>query len=303
MSLFGDLISGIFGKSESEVKPCSNCPSDCGIYPDACGECREYKEKLINALYDVAHIDEYYDRYEVVAETSAAVGSTACPYCGGPNPANAAVCEYCGSQLREGSAKIQVASAGDIPDPIQKAQDIIFARQEIVDKYDGGEGILETLSELVKSSAFGDRMSTDEIKATASAYGVSPADYLQGLDNGIYLTASAKSKKDKADAAAAAAAVAGGAATVGTYAVTHGAPHRPSGIGVQRPPVRPSAAGGQRPPVQPGKRPHQGHAQSAHTQQGQRPGAGNPRPGAQRPGQGMKPGPGGRSGGPSRGKK
>ena len=215
MSILGNLLNGVFGNDDKEEagepKPCSNCLSTCAFCPDACGECAAYKEKLIDLLYDVEHLEEYYDRYEVVS-AAVAEGTVNCPACGAPNPASAVACEFCGTQLREGSAKIQVASASDIPDPIQLAQDVIFERQQLVQKYEREKsGFLENLTELLsgdEEAALTGRMSTDEVKAVAAEYGVSVSTYLQGLDNGTYLTASAKKKKDDAAAAQAAAAAA-----------------------------------------------------------------------------------------------
>ena len=237
MSILGNLLGGVFGGNEekNEPKPCANCLSSCAFFPDACGECAAYKEKLIDALYDVEHLEEYYDRYEVV---SAAVteGTVNCPACGAPNPASAAACEFCGTQLRESSGKIRVASASDIPDPIRLAQDIIFERQEVIQKYEREKsGFLENLTELLsgeEEAALSGRMSTDEVKAVAAEYGVSVSTYLQGLDNGTYLTASAKKKKDEAAAAqaAAAAATAAAAAAYRPSAQNYGSPaqqHRP----------------------------------------------------------------------------
>lgn len=218
MSILGNLINGVFGGNDgesSEPKPCPNCASSCEFFPDACGECAAYKQKLIDALYDVAHLEEYYDRYEVVSP-AAVEGTVNCPACGAPNPASAVACEFCGTQLREGSAKIQVASASEIPDPIQLAQDVIFDRQAVIQKYEREKsGFLENLTELLsgdEEAALTGQMSTDEVKAVAAEYEVSVNTYLQGLDNGTYLTASAKKKKDEAAAAQAAAAAATAAA-------------------------------------------------------------------------------------------
>ena len=210
MSILGNLLDGVFGGEEkNEPKPCPNCLSTCSFFPDACGECAAYKEKLIDALYDVEHLEEYYDRYAVVS-AAVAEGTVNCPACGAPNPASALACEFCGTKLREGGAKIQVSSASEIPDPIQLAQDVIFERQEIIQKYEREKsGFLENLTELLsgeEEASLTGRMSTDEVKAVAAEYGVSVHTYLQGLDNGTYLTASMKKKKDAAAAAQAAAA-------------------------------------------------------------------------------------------------
>ena len=215
MSILNNLINALGKDGNSEPKPCRNCPADCSVYPAACAECRPCKEKLTELLYDVEHLDAYYDRYEVVPAGTQS-GTVNCPACGAPNPASAAACEFCGTQLREGSAKIQVASALDIPDPIQLAEDVIFERRAIEEKFSSGGGLLDSISDLLSGNtdAFGSRMTTDEVKTIAAEYNVTVAAYLQGLDNGTYLTASAKQKQDSAaqSAAAYAAPIAGAAA-------------------------------------------------------------------------------------------
>lgn len=294
MSILGNLFNGVFGgdsAGSSEPKPCSNCLSTCAFFPDACGECAAYKEKLIDLLYDVEHLEEYYDRYEVVS-AAVAEGTVNCPACGAPNPASAVACEFCGTQLREGSAKIHVTSASEIPDPIQLAQDVIFERQEIVRKYERERsGFLENLTELLsgdEEAALTGRMSTDEVKVVAAEYGVSVSTYLQGLDNGTYLTASAKQKKDEAAAAqAAAAAVTASAAAAyrppqQNYSRPAQHPYRPRQERPVPPPPRPRQ---ERPAAPPMHHEYSGPRQDDFGRDG-RPGFGrNDRP-AGRPGAG-----------------
>ena len=321
MSILGNLLNGVFGNGDNaeagEPKPCSNCPSACAFYPDACGECAAYKEKLIDLLYDVEHLEEYYDRYEVVS-AAAAEGTVNCPACGAPNPASAVACEFCGTRLREGSAKIQVASASEIPDPIQLAQDVIFERQEIVRKYEREKsGFLENLTELLsgdEEAALSGRMSTDEVRAVAAEYGVSVRTYLQGLDNGTYLTASAKKKKDEA-AAAQAAATAAAASLSAAYRppvqqnYSRPAQHRPRPAHPPMPP-RPRQDKPAHPPMQ-HSRPdssrreeHPAFGRDSRPDYDERPGSagsmGHSRPA---PGFGGRPGPNGRTGVPASGSK
>ena len=233
MAILGNILSGLLNTNDTgaSAKPCRNCPSDCALCPNACEVCKPFKEKLIDQLYDVEHSEEFYARYEVTGTAAEDAGTVVCEACGGSNPGSAFVCEYCGTQLRESSGKIQVESAKDIPDPFQLAQDTIFARQEAVSAYaESGGGLLEGLADLLGggSSAFGDRMSDDEIKQTAQAYGVSVSDYLQGLDNGKYKTASAKQAQEARSAALGAGAGVGvlggtlGGAAVGLGRQQHG---------------------------------------------------------------------------------
>ena len=307
MSILGNLINGVFGGNDgesSEPKPCPNCASSCEFFPDACGECAAYKQKLIDALYDVAHLEEYYDRYEVVSP-AAVEGTVNCPACGAPNPASAVACEFCGTQLREGSAKIQVASASEIPDPIQLAQDVIFDRQAVIQKYEREKsGFLENLTELFsgeEEAAITGRMSTDEVKAVAAEYGVSVSDYLQGLDNGTYLTASAKKKHDEAEAAkaAAAAAAATAASTAAVYNTPVQKPRRPAyDPGREFEPPRPRK---EKPVPSPAQHGHSGPRQDSFGHD-DRPGpGGNAGHGRPAPGFGGRPGPGGKTGGPAPG--
>ncbi len=234
MSILNNLLNGVLGRDgDSDQKPCASCPANCPVFPNACEECRPCKEKLTALLYDVEHLDAYYDRYEIVP-AGTQTGTVTCPACGAPNPATAAACEFCGSQLREGSGKIPVASASEIPDPIQLAQDVIFERHAIEAKYSGG-GLLDSISDLLSGSCgdFGDKMTTNEIKAIAAEYSVTVPVYLQGLDNGVYLTAAAKQKQDSSSAAAYAAPIAGAAAYRPAYD-----DYRPRPAPRQEPPMR-----------------------------------------------------------------
>ncbi|MBR6259468.1 MAG: hypothetical protein IKR21_04580, partial [Oscillospiraceae bacterium] len=201
MSLLEDLFGGFSsGMNESEnadfTPPCALCPGNCAIGPEACDECRPYKEKLTDALYNVDHLEEFLAKYEVGESNN--YGTITCPQCGAPS-ADHYQCEYCGSKIKEGSGKIIVASANDIPDPIIEARDIIYERHSaIVSKFtqasasDSGSFLASLLGALggaeEASLGLGTRMSKDEIKEAASHYGVSVSDYLSGLDNGKYQT-------------------------------------------------------------------------------------------------------------------
>ena len=218
MSILDALFGGLFGDEEEEQQkeviehPCSNCPGSCSIAPDACSVCKPYKEKMIDAIYWVEHKDELIDRYEVVG-TNTSQGAVICPHCGGHSEDHY-VCEYCGSKLQDGTGKIQVASAADIPNPVMDAQDLIFARYEAVKDFAGADeayGLVDALSGVgskgLLSSIFdalmgdsdgndsktiGNKMTEAEIREMADYYNVSVSEYLTGLDNGRYLTLSNK---------------------------------------------------------------------------------------------------------------
>ena len=220
MSILDALFGGLFGDEEEEQqqqeaaieRPCSNCPGICSIAPDACSVCQPYKEKMIDAIYWVDHKDELISRYEVVGANTQQ-GAVICPHCGGHSEDHY-VCEYCGSKLQEGTGKIQVASAADIPNPVMEAQDLIFARYEAVKDFAGADeayGLVDALSGVgskgLLSSIFdalmgdsdgndsktiGNKMTESEIREMADYYKVSVSEYLTGLDNGKYLTLSNK---------------------------------------------------------------------------------------------------------------
>jgi len=202
MGLISSLLNSLEG-SRNVSHPCTNCESDCKVCPDACDECKPYKEKLVDILYNVDNIEAFRAKYEVVSETAANVGSCTCPACGAPNPATAFSCEFCGTLIKEPDGKIRVTSANDIPNPILEAQELIFERSSLVHRYSassGSEGILSAITTLLNGdsdeSTLGSRMTEDEIKETAEAYGVSVSSYLQGLDNGKYLTYEAKQQQN-----------------------------------------------------------------------------------------------------------
>ena len=245
MSILESLFSGLTGSSESSetvsdfTPPTAICRSDCGIAPGACSLCKPYKEKLIDALYNIEHIEEYQGKYEVVG-TAASTGSVKCPYCGA-NSADPYICEYCGSKLDEGTSKIKVASASDIPDPVIEARDIIYDRHAaIVEKYaddddESTSGILAGIASLLfggsdsddsAASSLGNRMSRDEIEQMASDYGVSISTYLKGLDNGTYLTTvQKKAQSQQTSTTSSSSPLAGiaaglGAAGIGTAAAS-----------------------------------------------------------------------------------
>lgn len=208
MSILENLFKNILGDEEntsSAERPCTNCPSSCELCPEACDVCKPYKEQLLEAAYQADHIDEIRAKYEVVSDATAKAGTVACPYCGAPS-GNAYVCEYCGMQIQTGSEKIRVSSASEIPNPILEAQDIIYNRYEAVvkprsEKVSSG-GLLASLLELVTdsdsgSNPYGNKMTEQEIVSAASSCGVSVGTYLTGLDNGTYLTPSAKKEQEK----------------------------------------------------------------------------------------------------------
>lgn len=220
MSIINDLLEKITGLdldgSDSEKKtverPCANCPSDCAIAGTACTICEPYKKKLIDAVYHVDHLEEYYAQYEVVSKPQAAAGSTThCPRCGA-NSSDPYICEYCGSKLSDepvSSGKIQVSAASEIPNPITQAQDIIWERYAAVvgksasEKTSSGSFLSDLFSQIIgtsdetdSDSALGAKMSEAEIKEAAALYKVSVGDYLTGLDNGKYLTLSGKKEAD-----------------------------------------------------------------------------------------------------------
>lgn len=233
MSFINDFLEKITGldldgsdSKESAVveRPCANCPSNCAIAGTACSVCQPYKKKLIDAVYHIDHLDEYYDQYEVVSTPQASSGGTThCTHCGA-NSANPYICEYCGSQLSEApasSGKIQVSAASEIPNPIMEAQNIIWERYSVVIKQFGtnmfknsavkGSLIGDLFSQLLSSedeadeeqSALGAKMSESEIKEAASLYNVSVGSYLTGLDNGKYLTLKGKKEADAQGASSA----------------------------------------------------------------------------------------------------
>lgn len=233
MSFINDFLEKITGldldgsdskETGTVERPCANCPSNCAIAGTACSVCQPYKKKLIDAVYHIDHLDEYYDRYEVVSKPQEASGGTThCTHCGA-NSADPYICEYCGSRLSEApasSGKIQVSAASEIPNPIMEAQDIIWERYSVVIKQFGsnmfknstvkGSLIGDLFSQLLSSedeadketSALGDKMSEAEIREAASLYNVSVGNYMTGLDNGKYLTLKGKKEADAQGTAAA----------------------------------------------------------------------------------------------------
>ena len=213
MSLFDDLFGMSSEKADRNFTPPSPlCPGDCPIGPEACAECSPYKERLNDALYNVDHIDEYYDRFEVTGSAQSTGQTTLCPHCGAASE-DPFRCEYCGMQLKEGDGKVRVASANDIPDPIIEARDIIYDRySEVVSKYGGdassegmptGGSLISMLLGLIadeggESEGLGARMSREDINEAANIYGVSLSAYLNGLDNGKYLTLERKKAYENA---------------------------------------------------------------------------------------------------------
>jgi len=127
MGFFSSLINAFNETSQSsstsqaDTHPCANCPSDCAIAGAICSTCEPYKKKLIDQVYWINHLEDYYNQYEVVSEKSTTV---VCPYCGGLSE-NKKICDYCGSTLNT-EGKIQVSAASEIPNPIMEAQNIIY---------------------------------------------------------------------------------------------------------------------------------------------------------------------------------
>lgn len=247
MSILSNLFDSLTGKNKEQTvteRPCSNCPSDCAIAGEACAVCEPYKKKLIDVLYYVDHLDEFLAKYEVADLSKDQVAN--CPYCGARS-SDPLVCEYCGSKLSDGVGKIKVEKASDIPNPIMQAQNIIFERAEcVIKQYSETEasakGILsELLASVFGSSAeetenpLGAKMSEAEIKEAAGLYGVGIAEYLEGLDNGKYLTLAGKKtlgSNTASDTSAAIPGVAGvgalAAALLGNKAGTGRPPHPPA---------------------------------------------------------------------------
>ena len=217
MSLLSSLLQQLIGTDTEETvvqRPCANCPSDCVIAKQgACPECEPFKKKLIDEIYHVNHLEEYYDRFEVTGTTAQSSGSASgiviCPVCRARS-ANPYVCEYCDTPLADApasSGKIKVEKASDIPNPIMNAQDIIFERYETVTKkYSSSGESRSLLGDLFDALTGGDddedsslvaKMSEAEIKEAAELYKMSVGDYLTGLDNGICLTLKGKKAADQ----------------------------------------------------------------------------------------------------------
>lgn len=231
MSLLSRLFGSLSGKDDTSTvtqRPCANCPSDCAIAGEACTVCEPYKRKLIDTLYYVDHLEEFLAKYEVADLAGEQVVN--CPYCGARS-SNPLVCEYCGSRLSDGTGKIRVQKASDIPNPIMQAQDIIFERADCVIKQytksdSSSQGILSELlaavsgedSDTEGENPLGAKMSEMEIKEAAALYGISVSTYLTGLDNGKYLTLAGKKALDSGSCSNASATVVPGIAGIGAMA-------------------------------------------------------------------------------------
>ena len=276
MSILENILNGLTGNDSDSstdsdfTPPTTLCRSDCGIAGQACTICQPYKEKLINALYNVEHIEEYQAKYEVVGSTSVESGAVKCPYCGA-NSENIYTCEYCGSKLQEGTDKIKVSSAADIPDPIIEARDIIYDRHAAIAEKYGTSSDNDSLSSILsgiagiftggssqedssdsETSSLGTRMSRDEIEQMAAGYGVSVATYLKGLDNGMYKTMNQKkNSENNASKSSSGASIAGiAAAGLGTAGIGAGVASlignskKNSGSNNNRPPMPPQGGQG-----------------------------------------------------------
>ncbi len=223
MSIINDFLEKITGldldgsdsKETVVERPCANCPSNCAIAGTACSVCEPYKRKLIDAVYHVDHLEEYYAQYEVVSKPQNVSGGTHCTHCGATS-ADPYICEYCGSKLADApasSGKIQVSAASEIPNPVMEAQDIIWDRYNTLMKQFSTVGLKSSMikgsligdlmSQIFssddddkESSALGAKMSEAEIREAAGIYNVSLGNYLTGLDNGKYLTLRGKKEAD-----------------------------------------------------------------------------------------------------------
>ena len=213
MSILSSLLQQLINPDTEETvieRPCSNCPSSCAIaQAGACPECEPFKRQLIDQVYNISHLEEYYARYEVTGTAADSVsGTVICPVCGARS-ANHYVCEYCDSRIADAPAsagKIQVERASDIPNPIMEAQDIIFERYDtVIRKYTSSKGSRSILGDLFdaltgsdddEDSSLGAKMSEAEIKEAAELYKMSVGDYLTGLDNGTCLTLKGKKAAD-----------------------------------------------------------------------------------------------------------
>lgn len=202
MQSAGTSMKNATGLSLDE-KPYSTCPPMCFIAPEACGECKTYKEALREALLDVEDLEAYYSNF-VLDPDAMPGGERECWYCGAPALASSRECEYCGSELGNGRSLVRVRSKEDVPDPIAKATNIIYERQKMAARYQkekGSGGLLKGLLGLgqmagQKMNAFDKPMTVLEVKETAQAYGVSVVTYLSGLDTGTYLTKAGKANQE-----------------------------------------------------------------------------------------------------------
>lgn len=190
----GASIKNATGLSLGE-KPYSTCPIGCFIAPEACGECKNYKEALKKVLEDVEDPESYYSQF-VVDPDAMPGGERECWYCGAPALGVSKECEYCGVDLGSGKSLIRVQNKNEIPDPIAKAINIIYERQKMAARYQkekGSGGLLKGLLGMsgiatIKMNAFDKPMTVLEVKETAQSYGVSVSTYLSGLDVGTYMT-------------------------------------------------------------------------------------------------------------------
>lgn len=183
-------------------KPYSTCPLACFIAPEACEECKSYKEALKEVLEDVENPEAYYSNF-ILDPDAMPGGERECWYCGAPALGVARECEYCGSDLGNGKSLIRVQSKNEIPDPIVKAVNIIYERQKMAARYHkekGSGGLVKGLLGLggiatMKMNAFDKPMTVQEVKETAKSYNVSVCTYLSGLDTGTYMTKAGKANE------------------------------------------------------------------------------------------------------------
>lgn len=200
----GDYIKKTMGVSDGE-RPYPSCPKACRIAPNSCQSCIALKEQVKEALYFVDNQEEYYAQFEVCDAVSDA--ERRCPVCGAPADVNDPECEYCGAELSAGRVRIRVKSKQDIPSPIMAAYQRVHARQlYMADEQkkrsaEGGgflRGVVDSLGNMANQlNGVSKAMSLSEIEGTAKEYGVSVCGYLEGLDDGTYLTAAGKRALDQ----------------------------------------------------------------------------------------------------------
>jgi len=190
----------------SDVKhPFSTCPALCQIAPEGCDQCSALENKVIQALSFIENEDEYYAQFEIcdtVEETE-----RICSICGAPVGMGETECEYCGAKLSAEKARIKVKSKQDIPNPVMSAYEAVRARKQYVadqrkkNSSEAGGGLLKSVvGSMVKLTnqinAVEKAMTLSEIESTAKAYNVTVRSYLEGMDNGKYLTATGKAAVD-----------------------------------------------------------------------------------------------------------
>jgi hypothetical protein len=199
----GDYMKKSMGVNDNP-KPFPTCPMTCNIAPGSCDECGRLKKQVQQALYFVDNSAEYYDRYEVCNSLTDDEGI--CPTCGAPANSEDTECEYCGADFGTVKTRIKVKSKNDIPNPIMAAYQKVYERQMYIiaekKKQNTSGGLLKGMMDSVMNmanqlNAIEKPMPLSDIESTAAAYGVPVRAYLEGLDDGRYLTASGKRASDQ----------------------------------------------------------------------------------------------------------